>query len=81
MGPTGVPLMGELRKTNSLAHSPLETLPKYYTAISREGQHSAGNFTKIRDSAPKTCLQSLLDGSFFCLGRTLSFAAGDGCNR
>jgi hypothetical protein len=30
MGPTGVPLMGELRKTYS--HSPLEILPELYTA-------------------------------------------------
>jgi hypothetical protein len=36
MGPTGVPLMGELRKTYS--HSPLEILPELYTAKWQEGQ-------------------------------------------
>jgi hypothetical protein len=36
MGPTGVPLMGELRKTYS--HSPLEILPELYTAYCLAGQ-------------------------------------------
>jgi hypothetical protein len=36
MGPAGVPLMGELRKTNS--HSPLEILLELYTANCDEGQ-------------------------------------------
>jgi hypothetical protein len=41
MGPTGVPLMGELRKTYS--HSPLEILPGLYTAKWLEGQLEVWN--------------------------------------
>ncbi|CAG9272064.1 hypothetical protein PUN4_680052 [Paraburkholderia unamae] len=39
MGPAGVPLMGELRKTNS--HSPLEILLELYTAYCEQGQLGA----------------------------------------
>ncbi|HTR08921.1 MAG TPA: hypothetical protein VMJ11_20175 [Paraburkholderia sp.] len=57
MGPAGVPLMGELRKTNS--HSPLEILPELYTANCEEGQLAAGESSFFLLQGQNESLQTL----------------------
>jgi hypothetical protein len=57
MGPAGVPLMGELRKTYS--HSPLEILPELYTANRQEGQPGLRVIHHFFASGSKQCLTKL----------------------